>query len=84
MRRTRFQPGTVTGFTDTGRLTTTAYIFDTLDNWSVVRTYRNAGPLRIRSHRCTLLITVKVRPEIRAHREARRLNKEWRAEMGLK
>jgi len=81
IKRTRFQAGIVTGFSDAGGLSTIAYVYDTLNCWRIVRTYKSKGPVEIRFRFCTVLVVVK--PEIRARRETRRLNKLWREEVGL-
>lgn len=81
-RRTRFQAGTVTGFSDAGGLSTVGYVYDCLNNWKIVRVYKTKGPIEMRFRLCTVLVVV--RPELRARREARRLNKNWRQEVGLK
>jgi len=81
-KRTRFQAGTVTGFSEAGGLSTVAYVYDTLNCWRVVRTFKTKGPVEIRFRFCTVLVVAK--PEVRARREARRLNKTWREEVGLK
>jgi len=82
--RIRFQVGSVTGYSEGGGKSTVFYVYDMLNCWQVVRVYKTAGLLRIHSRRCTLVVMVRVPPEMRARREARRLNKLWREEVGLK
>jgi len=82
-RRHRFQAGSTTGYTgEGGSLHTVGYVYDCLDNWRIVRTYRTKGPIEVRFRFCTVLVVAK--PEIRARREARRLNKAWHEEIGLR